>query len=135
MRRFRFRTVLDPINQRYGKRMTTLLYFPALLGEIFWTAVILTALGATFATILGLDIKTAIIASSLIAIAYTALGGLWAVALTDVIQLGLLVIGLILVIPFALKGVGGWDHVWTQYQLNRSEEHTSELQSRGHLVC
>lgn len=121
MRRFRFRTILDPLTQRYGKKMTTLLYFPALLGEIFWTAAILTALGATFATILGLDIKTAIIASSLIAIAYTALGGLWAVALTDVIQLGLLIIGLILVIPFALKGVGGWDHVWTEYKLNMGD--------------
>lgn len=118
MRRFRFKTLLDPLSQRYGKKMTVLLFFPALLGEIFWTAAILTALGATFATILGLDIRTAIVLSSLIAIAYTAIGGMWAVALTDVVQLGLLILGLILVIPFALDHVGGWDIVWNKYQLN-----------------
>lgn len=118
MRRHRFKTLLDPLAQRFGKRMTTVLFLPALLGEIFWTAAILTALGATFATILGLDIQTAIIVSSFIAIAYTAIGGLWAVALTDVIQLGLLAIGLIIVIPYALHEVGGWEFAWDQYQMN-----------------
>ncbi|MCK0191208.1 sodium:solute symporter family protein [Arenibacter sp. F20364] len=121
MRRFRFKTILDPLSQRYGKKMTVLLFFPALLGEIFWTAAILTALGATFATILGLDIRTAIVISSLIAIAYTAIGGMWAVALTDVVQLGLLIIGLIMVIPFALDQVGGWDMVWGKYQINMGD--------------
>jgi len=118
MRRHRFKTLLDPLAQRFGKRMTTVLFLPALLGEVFWTAAILTALGATFATILGLDIQTSIIISSFIAIAYTAIGGLWAVALTDVIQFGLLAIGLIIVIPYALQEVGGWAYAWDQYKMN-----------------
>lgn len=116
MREFEFKTMLDPLAQRFGVRMSAVLFLPALLGEIFWTAAILTALGATFATILGLNITTAIILSSIIAIAYTAIGGLWAVALTDVVQMTLLMVGLVLVIPFALEGVGGWDHVWENYQ-------------------
>lgn len=116
MRTYRFKTMLDPLAQRFGTRMSAVLFLPALLGEIFWTAAILTALGATFATILGLDIQTSIILSSLIAIAYTAVGGLWAVALTDVVQLFFLLIGLVVVIPFALKGVGGWDNAWGIYQ-------------------
>lgn len=116
MRHYEFKTMLDPLAQRFGTRMSAVLFLPALLGEIFWTAAILTALGATFATILGLDITTAIILSSLIAIAYTAVGGLWAVALTDVVQLFILLAGLTLVIPFALKGVGGWEHAWGNYQ-------------------
>src|SRR5690625_6602163 len=28
-----------------------------------------------------------------------------------------------------------WNLVFSQFNHNRSEEHTSELQSRGHLVC
>lgn len=115
MRTYQFKTMLDPLEQRYGKHMAAVLFFPALLGEVFWTAAILTALGATFATVLGLDIQTSIVISSLIAIAYTAVGGLWAVALTDVIQLSLLVLGLVIVIPFALDAVGGWDHAWDFY--------------------
>lgn len=116
MRHFQFKTMLDPLAQRFGVRMSAILFLPALLGEIFWTAAILTALGATFATILGLDIQTAIVLSAIIAIAYTAIGGLWAVALTDVVQLFFLLIGLIVIIPFATKGVGGWENAWAAYQ-------------------
>lgn len=116
MRTYKFKTMIDPLAQRFGTRMSAILFLPALLGEIFWTAAILTALGATFATILGLDIQTAIVLSALIAIAYTAVGGLWAVALTDVVQLFFLFVGLIVIVPFALKGVGGWDHAWGLYQ-------------------
>ena len=115
MRRFRFKTMLDPLRQRYGKNMSALFFLPALCGEIFWTAAILTALGTTFATVLGLDTPTAIVISAIIAIAYTALGGLWAVAFTDVIQLVLLLLGLGLVLPFALKATGGLESTWQLY--------------------
>ena len=119
MRRFEFKTMLDPLSQRFGKRISALLFLPALTGEIFWTAAILTALGTTFATVLGLDTPTAIVISALIAIIYTTLGGLWAVALTDVLQLLLLVIGLCLVLPYALAQVGSMDEVWEAYQIKK----------------
>ncbi|MFK8102481.1 MAG: sodium:solute symporter family protein [Saprospiraceae bacterium] len=116
MRRYQFKTMLDPLTQRFGKRMAAVLFLPALSGEIFWTAAILTALGTTFATVLGLDTAPAIVISAIIAIAYTAIGGLWSVAFTDVIQLFLLLFGLFLVLPFALDTVGGWDVAWSAYQ-------------------
>ena len=116
MRRFEFKTMLDPLAQRFGKRMAAVLFLPALTGEIFWTAAILTALGTTFGTVLGLDTTPAIVLSALIAIAYTALGGLWAVALTDVVQMILLLLGLGIVLPFALSSVGGFDAAWTAYE-------------------
>ncbi len=119
MRRYEFKTMLDPLSQRFGKRMTALLFLPALTGEIFWTAAILTALGTTFATVLGLDTPTAIVISALIAIIYTTLGGLWAVALTDVLQLILLLLGLCLVVPFALQQVGSLDQVWEMYKVKK----------------
>ena len=37
--------MLDPFSQKYGERMGGLLYIPALLGEVFWSAAILSALG------------------------------------------------------------------------------------------
>ncbi|MCB0631818.1 MAG: sodium:solute symporter family protein [Saprospiraceae bacterium] len=116
MRRYRFRTMLDPLEQRFGKKVAALLFLPALSGEIFWTAAILTALGTTFGTVLGLDTTTSIILSALIAIAYTALGGLWAVALTDLLQMIILFIGLFLVLPYALQSVGGWTEAWSGYK-------------------
>lgn len=116
MRRYGFRTMLDPLEQRFGKKIAALLFLPALSGEIFWTAAILTALGTTFGTVLGLDTTTSIILSALIAIAYTALGGLWAVAITDLLQMIILFGGLFLVLPFALNAVGGWSEVWGNYR-------------------
>lgn len=38
-------TMLDPLQQKYGDRMGGLLYLPPLMGEIFWSAAILGALG------------------------------------------------------------------------------------------
>jgi hypothetical protein len=52
MRRHGFTTLLDPFEQRFGKKSAALLYLPALTGEVFWTAAILTALGTTFGLIL-----------------------------------------------------------------------------------
>jgi high affinity choline transporter 7 len=115
MRRYQFRTMLDPLSQRFGAKATGLFFLPALFGEIFWVAAILTALGTTFSVIIGLDVQTSIILSATIAIIYTTIGGLWSVAYTDVLQLGLLVFGLILIIPFLLDSVGGMHHLSEQY--------------------
>jgi high affinity choline transporter 7 len=38
-------TMLDPFQNKYGQRVGGLLFFPALLGEVFWSAAILAALG------------------------------------------------------------------------------------------
>ena len=38
-------TMLDPFQQKYGEMMSGLLFIPALLGEVFWSAAILAALG------------------------------------------------------------------------------------------
>jgi len=116
MRRYRFKTMLDPLEQRYGKRLAGLFFLPALTGEVFWSAAILTALGTTFGTIVGLDSSTSIVLSALIAVAYTVLGGLWAVALTDLVQLLLLLAGLFIVLPYASGQVGGWDSAWAAYR-------------------
>jgi len=117
MRRYQFRTMLDPLAQRFGEKTASLFFLPALTGEVFWTAAILSALGSTFGVVLGLDFQSSIVLSAIIAIAYTALGGLWAVALTDVIQMVLLLLGLFITIPYALDFVGGWDTAWAAYQV------------------
>lgn len=97
-------TMLDPLQDAYGSRMGGLLFLPALCGEVFWSAGILAALGATLAIILQMDLDTAVIGSALIAVFYTWVGGLYSVAYTDVVQLGCIFLGLWICIPFA------WNH-------------------------
>ncbi len=107
MRRHQFMTMLDPLEYRYGKRITAWLYLTSLLGDVFWSAAILTALGTTFGAILGMDVVTSILVSAAVAIAYTMAGGMWSVAYTSVIQVVIILLGLFLVLPFILPQVGG----------------------------
>ncbi|WP_373562394.1 sodium:solute symporter family protein [Halobacillus litoralis] len=116
MRRHEFTTMLDPLEVRFGKKVAGVLYLPALLGELFWSAAILVALGTTFGLILGLDFNTSIIISAIIAVAYTFVGGMWSVALTDVAQIIMILIGLFLVVPFALFEAGGVGQAWGAYK-------------------
>ncbi|KAG8586959.1 hypothetical protein GDO81_005521 [Engystomops pustulosus] len=95
-------TMLDPFQQIYGKRMGGLLFVPALMGEMFWAAAILSALGATISVIVDIDINISVIVSALIAIFYTLVGGLYSVAYTDVVQLFCIFIGLWISVPFAM---------------------------------
>lgn len=95
-------TMLDPFQRKYGERMGGLLYLPALMGEVFWSAAILAALGSTLAVIIDMDNNTAIILSACIAVAYTLFGGLYSVAYTDVVQLFCIFFGLWLAVPFAM---------------------------------
>ena len=47
----------------------------------------------------------------LVVTAYSIMGGLWSVTLTDFVQVFLIVIGMIIAIPFALNYAGGWSSV------------------------
>lgn len=118
MRRGRFTTMLDPIDIRFGKQIAGLGAIPAVLGEIFWTGAILTALGTTFGTIIGLDFGVSIVLSAAVAIAYTVVGGMWSVAITDVVQIVLIFVGLIAAIPFAAATVGGLGDAWSTYNID-----------------
>lgn len=102
MREQGYVTMLDPFQEILGSRMGGLLFLPALCGEIFWSAAILAALGATVSVIIDMDNETSIILSSIIALIYTLFGGLYSVAYTDVIQLFCIFIGLWLCIPYSL---------------------------------
>ncbi|XP_054765464.1 high-affinity choline transporter 1-like [Lytechinus pictus] len=127
-------TMLDPFQLKYGSRMGGLLFLPALMGELCWSAAILSALGATISVILELNIEVSVTISACIAAFYTFFGGLYSVAYTDVIQLICIFFGLWLCIPFAMTNdavrpitntssewLGQWDNkyagVWFDYAL------------------
>lgn len=117
MRRHGFTTMLDPFERRFGRKAAALLYVPALTGEVFWTAAVLMALGSTFGLMLDIDVRLAIVLAAAVVIAYTVAGGLWAVAVTDVAQLLVLIVGLWVVVPFVAAAAGGLGPAWQRYQV------------------
>jgi len=95
MRNREYVTMIDPFQERYGEKVGSIMYFPALMGEVFWSAAILSALGATVSVVIGLGKQLSVIISACIAVAYTLMGGLYSVAYTDVIQLICIFFGLV----------------------------------------
>ena len=115
MRRFEFTTLIDPFEARFGKKWAAVLFLPAMLGEVFWSAELLVAIGSTFGVILGMKLTTAILLSAIVVTAYTMLGGMWSVAYTDAFQLGLVALGLAFALPYMLAQTGGLEHTWFGY--------------------
>ncbi len=115
MRRLEFTTLIDPFQSRYGRGWAAVLFLPAMCGELFWSAELLVAIGATCGTILNIDLTTAIVASAVVVMVYTVIGGMWSVAYTDVFQIALVPIGMLAAIPFALVSVGGLSAAWNVY--------------------
>jgi len=121
MRRLGFTTLIDPFEARFGARWAAVLSLPALAGELFWSAELLVAIGSTFGVLLGMDLTTAIVVSAVVTTAYTAVGGMWSVAYTDIMQLALVAVGLAAALPFVIAGAGGLVHVWATYAAARPE--------------
>jgi high affinity choline transporter 7 len=121
MRAFGFTTLVDPFEARFGRRWAAVLSIPAMAAEVFWSAELLVALGSTFGVLLGADLTTAILASAIVVTAYTMVGGMWSVAYTDALQLGLVVVGLAVALPYALDAVGGLGAAWTNYGAARGD--------------
>lgn len=55
----------------------------------------------------GISLVVAIILASVITCIYTYLGGMWAVSLTDFVQMVLLIVGIVILFPVAINAVGG----------------------------
>jgi solute carrier family 5 (high affinity choline transporter), member 7 len=121
MRRHAFTTLIDPFEARFGKKWAAVLFLPAIAGEVFWSAELLVAIGSTFGVILGMDLTTAILLSAVVTTFYTVLGGMWSVAWTDIFQLGLVALGLVAALPFALHGAGGLQTSWMHYVAARPD--------------
>ncbi len=79
------------------------MYLPSCVGDVCWTACVLTALSTSLEALLGVDRVLSAAASAAVAAAYTVTGGMRAVAATDVAQLALIAVGMWAAVPFVLS--------------------------------
>ncbi|KAJ8675738.1 hypothetical protein QAD02_011524, partial [Eretmocerus hayati] len=101
MRKAEYVTMLDPLQQQYGARVGSLMFVPALAGELFWCAALLKALGSSLSVVAGIDPVMSIPATALLAATYTISGGFYSVLWTDALQLLCIAVGLGLTAPYA----------------------------------
>ena len=92
-------TIGDFYRKRYGRTMelgTSVIIAISYLG---WTAAQLTALGLVFSTLTdgAVSLPTGIVISGVVVLGYTIWGGMWSVAMTDLFQSVMIIVGLALV--------------------------------------
>lgn len=92
----KFITFADLFKQRYSVRIEKLVVIILVPASMLWAAAQIRAFGQILSSLSGLQVEYAITIAASVVIIYTMLGGLLAVAVTDVIQAGFLILGLVL---------------------------------------
>jgi SSS family solute:Na+ symporter len=111
IRRMKIWTIPDALELRYGKLIRVVTACVMVLGVIALFGAQLIAVGLGVTAILGefgISFFEAILGAGIIMILYTVMGGLVAVAYTDVIQTVIMLVGVGILLPiFVTKEVGG----------------------------
>ena len=105
------KTVPEYFRRRYGEAPGIVTAIIMILPLIGLTAIQIIASSVILSVMTGLSYTTSVLAVSVVVTLYSVLGGLWAVAYTDVIQMFLIIIGSAIAIPYALATAGGWGNV------------------------
>lgn len=105
-------TIGDYYHVRYGKFVEVVTSFAIACSYFGWTSAQLSALGLVINVLFpSISLGTSILIGSVIVTIYTLFGGMWSIALTDVIQTAAIVIGLIIVAVIIGNQAGGIGHV------------------------
>ena len=111
LRRLKCLTVTDIVERKYGKWAgiyTSLWMIPVYIG---WLGAQLLGMGTILHVLTGMSVTAGTLIGAVVVLIYTFAGGMWAVTLTDVVQVSLIVAGLFLIVPGAVGLAGGWEAV------------------------
>lgn len=105
-------TIGDFYHRRYGKFVEIVTSLGIASSYMGWTTAQLSALGLVINVLFPqISLNEAILIGAVIVTVYTLFGGMWSVALTDVVQTAAIVIGLLAVATLLGDRAGGFDHV------------------------
>jgi SSS family transporter len=102
-------TIGDYYRARYGKGIEVFCSAAIILSYLGWVAAQITALGLVFSVLTGgaMSETAGMIVGTLAVLIYVVIGGFLAVAITDFIQMIVLVVGLSIIAMFSSQLVGG----------------------------
>lgn len=92
-------TIGDFYRKRYNKPVEVITGLAITASYLGWTSAQMTALGLAFSVLSGgaLSLNTGIVIGAAVVLGYTIWGGMWSVALTDLFQSVMIIVGLIFV--------------------------------------
>ena len=102
-------TISDYFRARYGKEVEILCSIIIMISYLGWVSAQVTALGLVFNVLSdgAISLPIGMIIGVISILAYTLFGGMWSVAITDFIQMIILVLGLAILAVFAGQQAGG----------------------------
>jgi solute:Na+ symporter, SSS family len=106
-------TISDYFRERFGPRVEVLCSIIIMLSYLGWVSAQVTALGLVFNLLSNgaIPVPVGMVIGVSAILAYTLFGGMWSVAVTDFIQMIILVVGLSTIAVFAANLAGGADKV------------------------
>ncbi|MEJ7687545.1 MAG: sodium:solute symporter family protein [Variovorax sp.] len=106
-------TISDYYRERYGRVVEVACSLIIMLSYLGWVSAQVTALGLVFNVLSGgaIGISLGMVIGVVSILAYTLFGGMWSVAVTDFLQMIILVVGLAVIAVFAGNMAGGADKV------------------------
>jgi SSS family solute:Na+ symporter len=106
-------TISDFFRERYGRSVEVVCSLIIMLSYLGWVSAQVTALGLVFNVLSGgaISVPVGMVIGVVSILAYTLFGGMWSVAITDFIQMIILVGGLAILAVFASHMAGGADKV------------------------
>jgi len=106
-------TISDYYRERFGRTVEVVCSLIIMLSYLGWVSAQVTALGLVFNLLSGgaISIPVGMTIGVASILAYTLFGGMWSVAITDFMQMIILVVGLATIAVFAGNMAGGADKV------------------------
>lgn len=106
-------TLSDYYRHRYGRAVELCCSILIMVSYLGWVAAQVTALGIVFNTLStgAISVPWGMIIGVVSILAYTLFGGMWSVAVTDFIQMIILVVGLLVIALYASAQTGGVGNV------------------------
>jgi solute:Na+ symporter, SSS family len=111
LRRVMAYTIPEVVGRRFGATSHIITAVLNIISLFCLTASQILASGIIISALVGINIKIAILIAGLFTVIYTVMGGLWADAFTDLFQWAIIFFGLLICLPFVIKGAGGWSTV------------------------
>lgn len=128
-RRSRFYSFVELLEQRFGPTTSLVASVISMASSTMWVAGMLVAFGIVFETLTGLPLNLGIIGGAFIVVVYTSIGGMFAVAMTDFVQMIIIAVGLVVLLAVVLMNVGGWAPISSQLP-----EHTFRMIPLEHTL-
>jgi SSS family transporter len=106
-------TISDYFRERYGRTVEVVCSLIIMVSYLGWVSAQVTALGLVFNLLSDgvVSLELGMVIGVVSILAYTLFGGMWSVAITDFIQMIILVVGLSVLAVFAAGQAGGADKV------------------------